>query len=63
MEMYPGKYRLTRAEQPAFIMAQTGEAVTYADLDARTNRLAHLLRAVGLRRLDHYAIFMQNNAR
>ena len=44
-------------------MANTGEVVTYAELDARTNRLAHLLRAHGLRRLDHYAVFMENNAR
>jgi long-chain acyl-CoA synthetase len=44
-------------------MASTGETVTYAELDARTNRLAHLLRAHGLQRLDHYAIFMENNNR
>ena len=31
--------------------------------ERRSNRLAHLLRASGLRRLDHYAIFMENNAR
>ena len=61
--MYSGNHAATRAEQPALIMAQTGEAVTYAALEARTNRLAHLLRAHGLRRLDHYAIFMENNAR
>jgi long-chain acyl-CoA synthetase len=61
--MYPGKHAVSRAEQPAFIMAETGEAVTYAELERRSNRLAHLLRARGLRRLDHYAIFMENNAR
>jgi len=61
--MYPGTYATTRAEQPALIMAGTGEVVTYAELEARTTRLAHLLRARGLRRLDHYAIFMENNAR
>jgi long-chain acyl-CoA synthetase len=61
--MYSGNHAGTRAEQPALIMAQTGEVVTYAELEARTNRLAHLLRARGLRRLDHYAIFMENNAR
>jgi long-chain acyl-CoA synthetase len=44
-------------------MAETGEAVTYAELERRSNRLSHLLRARGLRRLDHCAIFMENNAR
>ena len=44
-------------------MAETGEAVTYAEPERRSNSLAHLLRARGLRRLDHYAIFMENNAR
>jgi long-chain acyl-CoA synthetase len=61
--MYTGRYAESRADQPAFIMAQTGESVTYADLEGRSNRLAHFLRGVGLHRLDHYAIFMENNAR
>ncbi len=61
--MYPGNHAVARANQPAFIMAQTGEAVTYAELEARTNRLAHVLRAHRLKRLDHYSIFMENNAR
>lgn len=60
--MYPGEYAHTRADQPAFIMAGTGEAVTYAELEDRSNRLAHFLRGVGLKRLDHYSIFMENNA-
>ena len=45
------------------MMSSTGEAVTYAELEARSNRLAHLLRAEGLRHGDHYAVFMENNAR
>ena len=61
--MYPGEHARTRANQAAFVMANTGEAVTYAELNARSNRLAHFLRGVGLNRLDHYAIFMENNAR
>jgi len=61
--MYPGVHATARAQQPAIIMAQSGEIVTYAALEARTNRLAHLLRAHGLKRLDHLAIFMENNAR
>src|SRR5215469_2210218 len=61
--MYSGAHVATRAEQPAVIMAASGEVVTYRELEVRSNRLAHLLRAQGLRRLDHYAIFMENNAR
>jgi long-chain acyl-CoA synthetase len=61
--MYTGKHAHLRPLQPAFIMAASGEAVTYAELEGRSNRLAHLLRQLGLRRLDHYAIFMENNSR
>jgi long-chain acyl-CoA synthetase len=61
--MYTGKHAKLRPLQPAFIMAGSGETVTYRELDARSNRLAHLFRRRGLRRLDHYAIFMENNSR
>jgi len=61
--MYTGKHARLRPLQPAFIMANSGEAVTYAELEARENRLAHLFRERGLRRFDHYAIFMENNSR
>ena len=46
--MYTGKHAYLRPLQPAFIMASTGEAVTYRELDARSNRLAHLFRRRGL---------------
>src|SRR5215470_11978881 len=61
--MYTGKHARLRPLQPAFIMAGSGEAVTYRELEARSNRLAHLFRKHGLKRLDHYAIFMENNSR
>src|SRR4030081_3192535 len=61
--MYTGKHAHLRPLQPAFIMANSGEAVTYAELEERNNRLAHLFRKLGLKRLDHYAIFMENNSR
>ena len=61
--MYPGQHAVERADQPAVIMAESGETITYCELEARSNRLAHLLRAVGLKRLDHYAIFMENHPR
>jgi long-chain acyl-CoA synthetase len=52
-----------RPLQPAFIMAGSGEIVTYRELEARNNRLAHLFRKHGMKRLDHYSIFMENNNR
>ena len=61
--MYPGRHAEVRADQPAIVMARSGEIIAYREFEARSNRLAHLLRAIGLRRLDHYAIFMENHPR
>jgi long-chain acyl-CoA synthetase len=61
--MYPGLHAVARAAQPAIIMAGSGETVTYRELEARSNRLAHLLRAAGLKRRDHYAVLMENHPR
>ena len=61
--MYAGRFARERAGQAAFIMAGSGETATYSEYEARTNRLAHFFRSRGLKRLDHYAIFMENNDR
>jgi long-chain acyl-CoA synthetase len=61
--MYPGKYAHTQPDHPAVIMAGSGETISYGALEARSNRLAHLLRARGLARLDHFSIFMENHPR
>ena len=61
--MHAGKYADINPDRPAFVMASTGESVSYREYDNRTNQLAHLLRTFGLKRLDHYAIFMENNDR
>ncbi len=60
--MYAARHVEINPDQPALIMAGSGEVVTYAEFEGRANRLAHLLRSYGLKRLDHYAIFMENNA-
>ena len=39
--MYPGKYAKQHPDRPAVIMAQSGEVLTYAALEARANQLAH----------------------
>ncbi len=60
--MYPGTFAAKHPNRPAVVMAGTGETISYGELEARSNRLAHLLRAHGLGRLDHYSIYMENNA-
>jgi len=50
-------------DTPALIMAGSGETVTYAELEAASNRGAHLLRSLGLKRGDAFALWSTNNAR
>ncbi len=61
--MYPAPRATTHPNQPAIIMAESGETITYEELETRSNRLAHLFRAVDLKRGDHYAVFMENHPR
>ena len=61
--MYPGLQAKIRPDQPAIVMARSGETITYRELDERSNRLAHLLRAARLERGDHYSVFMENHPR
>jgi len=61
--MYAADHAKRNPDQPAFIMATSGEVITFGEFESRANRLAHLYRDVGLRRLDHVAFFMENNPR
>src|SRR3954466_1743868 len=61
--MYPGKQPAQHPGRPAIVMAGNGETITYGELEARSNRLAHLLCRRGLGRLDHYSIYMENHPR
>jgi len=61
--MHPCDHAQTMPDKAAYIMAATGETVTYKQLNDRSNQAAHLFRACGLRRGDAIAIFMENNAR
>lgn len=60
--MYPGKHAQKHPDKPAFIMANTGETVSYAAYEARTNKLTRFLLSQGLGIEDHYSIYMENNA-
>jgi fatty-acyl-CoA synthase len=58
--VYPGLHARTQPDKVAAIRAATGETLTYGELDARSNRLAQLLHAHGLRPGDHVAVFLEN---
>jgi acyl-CoA synthetase (AMP-forming)/AMP-acid ligase II len=61
--MWPAPHAQEHPDKAAFVMASTGEAVSYLELDQRSNRLARLFYDRGLRFGDHVAIFMENNDR
>ena len=44
-------------------MGESGEVMTYAELDAGANRLSQLLHAAGLRPGDHVALCLENHPR
>src|SRR6202012_1365647 len=48
------------ANKPAIILYPSGTVVTFDDLEARANRLAHRFRQAGLREGDTVAILMEN---
>ena len=58
--MWPGKRAAERPDHPAYVMAGSGEVVTYARLNDRSNQLAQLFWDAGLRFGDHIAVLMEN---
>jgi len=61
--MHPGIIAAEKPGKIAYVMAETGQAVTYAELEARANQGAHLFRRLGLNRGDHIAILLENHPR
>ena len=47
-------------DKPAFIMGASGEVVTFAELDAKANQIAQLLRASGIETGQHIAMMLKN---
>jgi len=60
--MHPCHFARTAPDRPAYIMAGSGEVVTYKQLEDRSNQMAQLFRDLGLQTGDGIAIFMENNA-
>ncbi|HZC15676.1 MAG TPA: acyl-CoA synthetase [Caulobacteraceae bacterium] len=60
---HPIGHALATPDKPAYIMAGTGETVSFRQLDERANQGAQLLRSLGLKRGDGMAVFMDNSPR
>ncbi len=61
--VYLADHAKATPDKPAMINAETGEIVTYKELDRRSLQLANYLHAQGFKRGDHVAILMENNLR
>ncbi len=61
--MHPCHHARNFPDKPAYIMAASGETVTYKQLEERSNQIAHALRAVGCEPGDTIALFAENSAR
>jgi long-chain acyl-CoA synthetase len=59
--MHPAHHANNTPDKPALIMAQSGETLTYRQLEERSNQGAQLFRKLGLATGDAIAIFMENN--
>ena len=61
-DLYPGYWADKTPDKPAVIIAETGDVVTYAELDDAANRLSQVFAAAGLKPGDHIAFCMENRA-
>ncbi|MFI5715682.1 acyl-CoA synthetase [Nocardia sp. NPDC051750] len=59
--MYPGAHVDRFPDKPAVILAETGEALTYRELEDNSVRLARHLHEAGLRTGDHVALLSGND--
>ncbi|MEM1088129.1 MAG: AMP-binding protein, partial [Pseudomonadota bacterium] len=61
--MHPYHHAAATPDKPAYIMAGSGETVTFKELNDRSNQIAHAFRGMGLGHGDTIAIFAENSAR
>jgi long-chain acyl-CoA synthetase len=59
---HPAVFAQSHPDKPAIIMAGSGETVSFAQLEARSNQYAHFFRSMGLGHGDTIALCMENRA-
>ena len=61
--VHPAHWAALHPEAPAIVMAGSGETVTFRQMEDAANRGARLLRLLGLKHGDVFALWSANNAR
>ncbi len=61
--MHPSIHAQTNPEKPAVIVAETGETISYGELDKASNQVAHYFRSKGLKAEDVVAFMLDNDPR
>ena len=60
--MHPYQHALAHPDKFAFVVADTGETLTYRQLDELTNQGAHLFRKLGLKPGDRIGVMLKNSS-
>jgi fatty-acyl-CoA synthase len=60
MSMHPIAHAARRPDHPAVIMTGSGKQITYGEMEAESNRFAHLLRGQGINAGDAFAVLLEN---
>ncbi len=60
--MHPSWHARTHPDRPALTMAASGKVLTYAQLEAASNRGANLFRSLGLHSGDAIALLFDNSS-
>lgn len=63
LKAHPSIHARTLPQKSAIILSETGERLSYGDLERRSNQAAHLFRRCGLARGNGIAILMENSPR
>ena len=58
--MHPYQHAAAHPERTALVLADSGERLSYGELDAASNRAAHLFRSLGLRPGDRIGLQLRN---
>ena len=57
---YPGRWAAEAPNRAAIVMAESGQTMTFAELDAEANRISRLLQGLGIGPGDHVAFCLEN---